>query len=350
MTQSSALEVREAIAKLAAGEHLGQEQATSVFRLIMNGEAGEGQIGALLALIQSKGAALSELVGAASVMREMSLQVSVEVPNLVDTCGTGGSGAGKLFNVSTAAAFVAAAAGAHVAKHGNRRATGTSGSADLLEMAGAAIDLDAAQIAECIRRARVGFMFAPAHHSATRHVMPVRRALGMPTLFNMLGPMTNPANPPNQLIGVGNPAWLRPMAEVLRELGSRHILLVHSQGLDEIALDRESQAVELIHGELRERKLAPEDFGVSRRSMEGLGAVDVATSLQLVRQSFSEPESAACALVRVNAAAAIHVSGLSGDLRQASAMAQDVLASGAAFERMETFVSLSKALKGVGDG
>ncbi len=349
MTQTSAPEVQRAIAKLAAGKDLGQAEATGVFRLIMKGEASEGQIGALLALIQSKGAALSELVGAASVMREMSLRVTVDVPNLVDTCGTGGSGAGKLFNVSTATAFVAAAAGAHVAKHGNRRATGMSGSADVLEMAGAAIDLDAAQIAECVRKVRVGFMFAPAHHSATRHVVPVRRVLGIPTLFNMLGPMTNPANPPNQLIGVGNPAWMRPMAEVLRELGSRHVLLVHSQGLDEIALDRASQAVELMHGELRERILVPEDFGLSPRSMEGLGAVDVATSLQLVRQSLSEPDSSAAALVRVNAAAAIYLSGLSDDLRQASATAQDVLASGDAFHRMETFVSLSKALKGAGD-
>ena len=346
MTQPSAPDIQTAIAKLAAGQDLGQEEAISVFRLIMNGEASEGQIGALLALIQAKGAALSELVGAASVMREMSLRVDVDLPYLVDTCGTGGSGAGKLFNVSTAAAFVAAAAGAHVAKHGNRRATGMSGSADLLEVAGAAIDLDAAQIAECVRRVRVGFMFAPAHHSATRHVVPVRRALGIPTLFNMLGPMTNPANPPHQLIGVGNPEWLLPMAEVLRELGSRHVLLVHSEGLDEIALDRQSQAVELNQGEVRERILAPEDFGISRRSMEGLGATDVASSLERVRQALSEPDSTAAALVRVNAAAAIYVSGLCDQLQQASSMAQDVLASGAALDRMEAFVNLSKELRG----
>ena len=346
MTQPGAPEVQTAIAKLVVRQDLGREEATSVFRLIMKGEASEGQIGALLALIQAKGAALSELVGAARVMREMSLGVDVDLPNLVDTCGTGGSGAGKLFNVSTAAAFVAAAVGAHVAKHGNRRATGMSGSADLLELAGAAIDLDAAQIAECIRRVRVGFMFAPAHHSATRHVVPVRRALGVPTLFNMLGPMTNPANPPNQLIGVGNPAWLWPMAEVLQALGSSHVLLVHSQGLDEIALDRETQAVELIHGQLRELRLAPEDFGVNRRSMERLAATDVATSLQRVRQSLSEPDSTAAALVRVNAAAAIYVSGLCDQLQQASLMAQEVLVSGAALRRMETFVSLSNELRG----
>lgn len=346
MTQGNTSELLSAIATLATGQDLGQEQAKRVFRLIMNGAASEGQIGALLALIQAKGAALPELVGAASVMREMSLSVDVNLPNLVDTCGTGGSGAGKRFNVSTAAAFVAAAAGAHVAKHGNRRATGMSGSADLLEMAGAAIDLGAAEIAECIRRVRVGFMFAPAHHSATRHVVPVRRALGIPTLFNMLGPMTNPANPPNQLIGVGNPAWLRPMAEVLQALGSSHVLLVHGEGLDEIALDRDTRAIELVRGEIRELTLVPEDFGTARRSMEGIGATDVATSLERVRQALSQPSSTAAALVRVNAAAAIYVSGLCGELRQASSMAQEVLVSGAALKRMESFIRLSKALRG----
>lgn len=346
MTQPSAPEVQSAIAKLAARQDLARQEATTVFRLIMHGETSEGQVGALLALIQAKGAALTELVGAASVMREMSLRVDVNLPNLVDTCGTGGSGAKKLFNVSTAAAFVAAAAGAHVAKHGNRRATGMSGSADILELAGAAIDLDAAQIGECINRIGVGFMFAPAHHSATRHVVPVRRALGIPTLFNMLGPMTNPANPPHQLIGVGNPAWLRPMAEVLRELGSRHVLLVHSEGLDEIALDRDSQAIELIHGELKQRLLAPEDFGISRRSMAGLEATDIASSLERVREALSEPDSAAAALVRVNAAAAIYVSGLCDQLQEASSMAQEVIASGAALQRMEMFVHLSKELRG----
>ena len=344
MTQTPTLPIQAAIAKLAAREDLTEEEAVSVFRVIMRGEASEGQIGALLALIQTKGAALCELTGAARVMREMSTRVEVHLPNLVDTCGTGGSGAGKLFNVSTAAAFGAAAAGAHVAKHGNRRATGTSGSADLLEMAGASIDLGAESIAECIRRVRVGFMFAPAHHSATRHVVPVRRSLGIPTLFNLLGPLTNPANPPNQLIGVGNPAWLRPMAEVARELGSNHVLLVHSQGLDEIALDRESQAVELQGGELREYSLSPQDFGVSPRGMDGLGAEDVATSLALVRESLSQPDSTAAALVRVNAAAAIYVSGLCEDLRQASSKAQEVLASGAALERFESFVALTKTL------
>ena len=338
--------VQAAIASLAAGQDLGREEATQVFRVIMQGEASEGQIGALLALIQVKGAALDELVSAASVMREMSLKVEVDAANLVDTCGTGGSGAGKLFNVSTAAAFVAVAAGAHVAKHGNRRATGTSGSADVLELAGARIDLEADQIAECVHRVGIGFMFAPAHHSATRHVMPVRRSLGIPTLFNLLGPMTNPARPPNQVIGVGRPAWLRPMAEVLRELGSEHVLLVHSHGLDEIALDRDTQAVELRAGEVRELRLVPEDFGVEARAMEGLNAGSVEQSLGLLREALSDPGSAASALVRINAAAAIYVSGVCLDMKQSSQVAGEVIASGAALTRMQEFIVLTQELRG----
>lgn len=345
MSGAGSSPVQAAIASLAGGQDLGREEAKNVFRIIMQGEAGEGQIGALLALIQAKGAALDELVGAASVMREMSLKVEVEAPNLVDTCGTGGSGAGKLFNVSTAAAFVAAAVGAQVAKHGNRRATGTSGSADVLELAGAAIDLGADQIAECIRRLGVGFLFAPAHHSATRHVMPVRRTLGIPTVFNLLGPMTNPARTPSQVIGVSRPAWLHAMAEVLRALGSEHVLLVHSHGLDEIALDRDTQAVELSSGEIRELSLVPEDFGVERRSMQGLNAENVDQSLDLIRVALTEPDSSASLLVRINAAAAIYVSGLCRDLVESSRAAAEAITSGAAHARMQDFVALTRELR-----
>ncbi len=344
MTTSAMSDIQAAIVRLAARQDLAEDEAQRVFHAIMRGEASEGQTGALLALMESKGVSVSELAGAARVMREVSIRVEVDAPNLVDTCGTGGSGAGKLFNVSTAAAFVAAAAGASVAKHGNRRATGMSGSADLLELAGAAIDLDATQIAECIRRVGVGFMFAPTHHSATRHVMPVRRALGIPTLFNRLGPMTNPANPPSQLIGVGQAAWLGSMAAALRELGSQHVLLVHSEGLDEIALDRPTQAVELRAGTIEERTLTATDFDVPTQSMTGLGAADIASSLERVREALAEPESAAGALVRVNAAAAIYVAGVCSDLRQASAMAGAVMASGKALARMQEFVRVSQTL------
>ena len=340
------MQTEAAIAQLAARQDLEEPQAYAVFRAVMGGEATEGQVGALLALMHAKGAAVSEIVGAARVMREKSLKVNIDAPHLVDTCGTGGSGPNKLFNVSTAAAFVAAAAGARVAKHGNRRATGTSGSADVLECAGAAIDLDGQEVARCIERLGVGFMFAPAHHSAMRHVMPVRRVLGIPTVFNMLGPLTNPASAPNQVIGVGNPAWLQTMAEALDALGSRHVLLVHSHGLDEIALDRETDAVELKDGAISRRTLVPEDFGVKRTSAASLAATDVDASSKLVRASLSEVDSAASCLVRINAAAALYVAGLAKELKEASAMALEAVSSGEALARFEAFIAFTQELRG----
>ena len=339
------MNIESAIAQLSAGKHLKHEQAYAVFQQVMGGEATEGQIGALLALIQSKGLALDEVIGAATVMREMSNKVHVDLPHLVDTCGTGGSGENKLFNVSTAAAFVAASAGAHVAKHGNRRATGKSGSADVLELAGAAIDLEPDEVAECLTTLGVGFMFAPAHHSAMRHVMPVRRAIGIPTIFNMLGPVTNPAGAPNQVIGVGNPMWLWPLAETLQELGSRHVLLVHSRGLDEIALDGETQVVELRGGRITERTCFPEEFGVERRDTDALSASDVASSLALLRTSLKDVGSAAADLVRINAAAALYVAGIGQDLREASSITFEAMSSGAALDRFESFVALTQKLR-----
>ena len=342
------MKINSAIAHLVAGEHLDEQQSYSVFHMVMGGEATEGQIGALLALMQARGASHTEVIGAARVMRELSLKVNagdeVDVSHLVDTCGTGGSGPNKLFNVSTAAAFVAAAAGARVAKHGNRRASGNSGSADVLELAGAAIGLQAAEVGECIERLGVGFMFAPAHHSAMRHVMPVRRALGVPTIFNMLGPLTNPAGAPNQVIGVGQSAWLPVMAEALGKLGSQHVLLVHSHGLDEIALDRETEAIEVEDRRVSNLTLTPEAFGVQRRSVESLSAKDVETSLALLRTSLTDPGSVAADLVRINAAAALYVAGLGADLMQASAMAGEALSSGAAFDRFEAFIDLTNKL------
>ena len=343
------MNIQSAIAQVAAGKRLDEQQAHAVFECILKGEASDGQIGALLALIQARGLALREVVAAAKVMRDMSVKVDVSLEantqGLVDTCGTGGSGANKLFNVSTAAAFVAAAAGAQVAKHGNRKATGSSGSADVLELAGAKINLEAAEVAQCIAQLGVGFMFAPAHHSAVRHVMPVRRSLGIPTIFNVLGPLTNPAGAPNQVIGVGNSKWLWLMAEALESLGSRSALLVHSQGLDEIALDRDTEVVELKGGLLLPYTLTPEDFDVPRRSMASLHASDVESSLALLRASLADIGSAAFDLVRINAAAALYVAGFSEDLKEASAMALEAVSSGAAMNRFESFVVLTNELR-----
>ncbi len=270
--------------------------------------------------------------------------MEVDVPHLVDTCGTGGSGA-KLFNVSTAAAFVAAAAGAHVAKHGNRKASSASGSADVLEAAGVNLALTPAQIGQCIREVGVGFLFAPAHHSAMRYAAPVRREIGVRTLMNLLGPLTNPAGARRQLIGVFSPAFQEMLARVLALLDAEHVLVVHSNGLDEIALDGSTWVVELRDGRLEEYEIAPEDFGIQRRAADKLRADSPAASLDLVKRSLEEPGSAAADLVALNAGAAIYAAGVTSRLAEGVAKATEVIAAGSARERLETLVQFTRQME-----
>ena len=256
------MDIPAALQHIVDGQDLSQEQATQVFHTIMSGAATPAQIGALLAALRVKGETAEEIAGAAMTMRELSTKVEVDVPHLVDTCGTGGSGL-KLFNISTAAAFVAAAAGAHVAKHGNRKMTSFSGSADLLEAAGVSLALNPEQIARCISEVGVGFLFAQAHHSAMRFAGPVRQEIGIRTLMNVLGPMTNPAGATRQVIGVFSPDWQQKMAEVLMLLGTRHAMIVHSDGLDEIRLDADTTVVELQDGAISTYTIRPRDLPIS---------------------------------------------------------------------------------------
>ncbi len=256
------MDVRTALARLAEHKALSQAESRQVFAQVMSGEATPAQIGALLMGFRLKGETAEEIAGAAETMRALSTRVTVDVPHLVDTCGTGGSGA-KLFNVSTAAAFVAAAAGAHVAKHGNRKMTSASGSADVLEAAGVNLALTPEQIARCIREVGVGFLFAQAHHGAMKHAAPVRQELGVRTLMNLLGPLTNPAGARRQVIGVFNPQFQETLARVLKLLDAEHVLVVHSNGLDEIALTGSTRVVELKNGCIDEYEIVPEDFGMA---------------------------------------------------------------------------------------
>ena len=255
------MEMRAALARLAEGKSLTRDEARNVFRLVMSGGATPAQIGGMLMAMRVKGETAEEIAGAAETMRELSTRVEVDVPYLVDTCGTGGSGGAKLFNISTAAAFVAAAAGAHVAKHGNRKMSSASGSADVLEAAGVNIALTPAQIARCISEVGVGFLFAQAHHSAMRFAAPVRQELGVRTVMNLLGPLTNPAGARRQVLGVFSPVWQEPMARVLKLLGAEHVLVVHGNGLDEISLDGSTYVVELSEGRIDGYEIRPEDFG-----------------------------------------------------------------------------------------
>jgi anthranilate phosphoribosyltransferase len=269
--------------------------------------------------------------------------VEVDLPNLVDTCGTGGS-ATKVFNVSTAAAFVTAAAGAHVAKHGNRAMTSKSGSADLLEAAGVSLDLTPEQVGRCIAEVGVGFLFAQRHHSAMRHVAGPRREIGVRTLFNVLGPMTNPAGASAQVIGVFDGAWQQRLAKVLRALGSRHVLLVHGEdGLDEITLSGSTDVVELNDGEISSYTICPEDFGLTRTPLGALVAESPEESLKLVRAALAG-EGPAADIVAVNAGASIYASGVARTLSQGVTMAQDAIASGLARERLAELARVSSLM------
>lgn len=337
------MQLEAALQKLAEGKDLTQAETKSVFKQVMSGDATPAQIGGLLMAMRVKGETTQEIAGAAETMRELSTKVHVDTDYLVDTCGTGGSGA-KLFNVSTAAAFVAAAAGARVAKHGNRKMTSFSGSADVLEAAGVRLDLTPEQIAKCITDVGVGFIFAQAHHSAMRFAAPVRQELGVRTMMNVLGPMTNPAGARRQVIGVFSPIWQRRVAEVLQLLGAEHVMVVHSNGLDEIALDGPTFVVELKDGAIDEYTIAPEDFSISQQSRTGLTADSPEDSLQLIQQALNEPDSAAADLVSLNAGAAIYTSGVATSLANGVIMAQDAIAAGLADERLKELVRISKLM------
>lgn len=336
--------ITRALGQLAERQSLTEADAHAVMHALMSGEATQAQVGALLMGLRAKGETVDEVTGAVSAMRALSSKVEVDVPYLVDTCGTGGTGK-KLFNVSSAAAFVAAAAGARVAKHGNRGMSSKFGAADLLEAANVRLDLTPDEIARCIRDVGVGFMFAPAHHSAMKHVVGPRRELGIRTLFNLMGPMTNPAGAPNQVIGVFAVQWMQPMAEVLRRLGSRHVLLVHSDdGLDELSLAGGNDVVELKNGEIRAFRLEPEDVGLARTSIAELQASDAQESLARVHAALAG-QGAAADMVALNAGAAIYAAGVCATLRQGVDMAQDAIGSGLARERMDELARYTRTMK-----
>jgi anthranilate phosphoribosyltransferase len=340
------MDMPAAIARVINGDSLTKGEMNAVMRLIMTGEATDAQIGGFLIGLRLKGETVDEIVGAAEVMRELALQVQVNDAGLVDTCGTGGSGANK-FNVSTASAFVAAAAGVRVAKHGNRAASSKSGSADLLEAAGANIMLSSGQVSRCIDSVGVGFLFALNHHAAMRHAIGPRREMTVRTVFNILGPLTNPAGAKRQLLGVYDRALVRPVAEVLRALGSFHVMVVHSaDGLDEISIAAETAVAELKSGSIAEYVISPENFSLARGSLDSLKVDSAIESLGMVKAALSGEFEAASDIVALNAGAAVYVSGQAIDLVSGVRMAQDAIGSGLATEKMKEFVDFTVQLGG----
>jgi anthranilate phosphoribosyltransferase len=340
---------KELMNHIVAGRDLSAERMHQAMTAIMTGQATAAQIGGFLIAMRMKGETVPEIAAATTVMRELATDVPVDpalADQLVDTCGTGGDAAG-LFNVSTAAAFAVAAAGGHVAKHGNRSVSSSSGSSDLLEAAGVAIDTSPEQVAECIRRLGVGFMFAPAHHGAMKYAVGPRRELGVRTIFNIIGPLTNPAGARNQVMGVFNGHLCEPLAEVLQRLGSRHVMIVHGEdGLDELSINAPSRVAELKDGKISTYKIAPEDVGLERGSLDGLRVKSAAESLEIVRDVLAGKAGLALDMVAFNAGAALYVAGHAPDIAAGVSQAREVLLSGAAGERMAALSELTQTMTG----
>jgi anthranilate phosphoribosyltransferase len=342
------MDIRQALALLADRRDLSLADMQAVMGQIMSGEASDAQIGAFLMGLRLKGETVDEITGAVIVMRELASGVDVSGEHLVDIVGTGGDGA-NLFNVSTAASFVVAAGGGRVAKHGNRSVSSSSGSADLLETAGVILGLEPQQVADCVDKVGIGFMFAPAHHSAMRHAIGPRKELGVRTIFNILGPMTNPAGVKRLLIGVYDAALCRPVAEVLNRLGAERVMVVHSEdGLDEISAAAVSHVAEVKDGVVNEYDISPEDLGQERTSLDGLEVAGAEESLDLIRAALSgapgDKAERARRVVALNAGAALYVAGLAVSLAAGVEAAGRLLESGKPWAKIEALVDYTAGL------
>lgn len=342
------IDMKTALARVVERQDLSTGEMIEIMRQIMTGQCDDAQIGGFLVALRMKSESIDEIVGAVTVMRELATGVKINDPHAVDIVGTGGDGA-NLFNISSASSFIVAAAGGVVAKHGNRGVSSKSGSADFIEALGVNLNLTPQQVAHCINELGVGFMFAPSHHSAMKFAIGPRKALGMRTIFNILGPMTNPAGVPNQVVGVFSKALVRPLAEVLQRLNSGHVLVVHSKdGLDEISLATDTYACELKNGELREFIIKPQDLGITPQVLTGLEVDSAADSVALVKDALGKRETdngkKAADILALNAGAAIYVAGLAQNLKDGVAMAEDAIYSGLALEKMNELVRFTHYL------
>ena len=338
------MDMQAAIRAVTEHRDLNTEEMEEVMQTIMTGQATPAQIGGFLVGLRMKGETIDEIAAAARVMRRLATRVEVEGPHLVDTCGTGGDSSGT-FNISTASAIVAAAAGARVAKHGNRSVSSSSGSADVLEAAGVRLDLGAEQVKRCIDTVGVGFLFAPQHHSAMKHAIGPRREMAARTVFNLLGPLTNPAGAPNQVVGVFSNTWVEPLARVLQCLGSEHVLVVHAEdGLDEISIGAPTHVAELKDDELSMYSITPEQFGFERSSLSTLSVEDAAQSLAIIRDVFSNISGPAHDIVALNAGAAIYAASVTDTLEEGVQAASRAIESGAAGKKLQKLVDFSKSL------
>ena len=338
------MNINQAIRAVIEKKNLNESDMLDVMNSIMTGQTTDAQIGAFLVGLSMKGETIEEITASAKVMRSLATPVEIKSSKyLVDTCGTGGDGLG-LFNISTASAFVVAAAGGKVAKHGNRSISSKSGSADVLESAGVNLNLSPSLISECIEQIGVGFMFAPAHHSAMKHAIGPRKELAVRTIFNVLGPLTNPAKAPNQVMGVYDKNLIEPIANVLKELGSRHVMVVHSDdGLDEFSIADKTHVAELKDGNVSTYSVHPEDFGLTLGDLKDIRADNADASLALITEAFSGRNGTAKNIISLNAGAAIYVSGLTTTLQSGIDRANQVLSDGSSQKKLDEYIKISNS-------
>lgn len=316
-------------------------EMSSVMRSIMTGEATPAQIGGFLIALRMKGESVEEITAATQIMRELVTEVSVDTSHLVDIVGTGGDGM-QTFNISTCSAIVVAAAGGKVAKHGNRSVSSKSGSADALEALGVNIQLKPEQVAESVNKLGIGFMFAPLHHSAMKHAIGPRKEMAVRTIFNLLGPLTNPASAPNQVVGVFSDTWVEPIAEVLKRLNSQHVLVVHSEdGLDEISIAAPTKVAELHNGNIRTYTITPEDFGLTRADLNHIQVNSITESISMLQSVLDNKASAARDIVILNSGAAIYAAGLSESLELGIKQAQTVISNGSARNKLAQWIEFT---------
>ena len=350
MSVKQNMNIQQALNNITKHIDLTQPQMEEVMRTIMRGEATDAQIGALMMGLRLKGESIDEITAAARVMREFATKIDVsDLPYLIDIVGTGGDGQ-NLFNVSTGSSFVIAASGATIAKHGNRGVSTKSGSSDLLEKAGINLDLNMEQTERCIREMGVGFLFAPNHHKAMKYAIAPRQELGIRSIFNLLGPLTNPAGVKRFVIGVFSKELCCPIAEVMKQLGAEHVMVVHSKdGLDEISLASSTHVAELKNGEITEWEITPESVDIESQALSGLIVEGSDESLTLIKDALGKKKSAigekAAAMLALNAGAGIYVSGLTTSYKQGVALAHDIIYGGQALEKMSVLSEFTKTMK-----
>ncbi|MDB0021639.1 anthranilate phosphoribosyltransferase [Candidatus Pseudothioglobus singularis] len=338
------MNISEAIKAVISKQNLNESEMHDVMNSIMTGQTTDAQIGAFLVGLSMKGETIEEITASAKVMRALATSVELNSNDyLVDTCGTGGDGLG-LFNISTASAFVVAAAGGKVAKHGNRSISSKSGSADVLEAAGINLNISPELISHCIEEIGLGFMFAPAHHSAMKHAIGPRKELAVRTIFNVLGPLTNPAKAPNQIMGVYDKSLVEPIANVLKGLNSRHVMVVHSEdGLDEFSIANTTYVAELKDNNISTYTVHPGDFGLEEGNLDSIKAENAEQSLALINEAFSGKKGVARDIIALNAGAAIYVSGLVNSFDEGVTQANQILSDGSAQDKLDAYILASNS-------